>query len=515
MYPGPWTERDPDRPAVIMAGSGARLTYAELDGRANRLAHVLHGRGLRRGDHVSFFMENRPELVVAFCAAERAGLCYTPIDAKYSPDEVSWIVNDSTSRVVIASAELADVARSLPATCPAVEHWLMVGGETAAPFADLGEAMAIEPSGPIDDERLGAAMLYSSGTTGRPKGVLRPVADVAPGDLLPAVEFARQTYRVTDGCTFVVPGPLHHAMGVMPIGTTLRSGGTAIILERFDAQQVVEVVEEHRATHLILVPTMAGRIVKLPPQTRSDHPMDTLEAVTLSGSPCPPSVKQDLISWVGPIVSDIYGGSEGAGLCVCDSYEALARPGTVGRAVVGELVILDEDDQPLGPHRTGRVYFRGGTPFSYFHDDDKTAEAYDRTGELATMGDIGYVDEDGYLFLTDRVAFTIVSGGVNIYPQEIENVLVGHPLVEDVAVIGVPDDDRGEQVKAIVQLTSGAQPSPELATELIASTAERLARYKQPRSVDFVDEIPRNSAGKIDKRALKASYWAASPGVTV
>jgi acyl-CoA synthetase (AMP-forming)/AMP-acid ligase II len=498
-----------------MAGTGDQLTYAELDARANQLAHVLRGRGLQRGDHVSFFMENRLELVVAFSAAERAGLHYTPIDAKYSADEASWIVNDSTSRLVVASATLADVARALPAACPAVEHWLMVGGEPLAPFDDLETSMAVQPTGPIRDERLGAAMIYSSGTTGRPKGVLRPVADVAPGDLLPAVEFARQTYRVSDGCTFVVPGPLHHAMGVMPIGTALRSGGTAIVMERFDAQRLAEVVDEHRATHLIMVPTMAGRLVKLPPRVRADHPMDSLEAVTLSGSPCPPSVKQDLISWVGPIVSDIYGGSEGAGLCVCDSHEALERPGTVGRAVVGELVILGDDDQPLGPHETGRVYFRGGTPFSYFHDADKTAEAHDASGELATMGDIGHVDEDGYLFLTDRVAFTIVSGGVNIYPQEIENVLIAHPLVEDVAVIGVPDEDRGEQVKAVVQLTAGTAPSDEIARDLIAATAERLARYKQPRSVDFVDEVPRNSAGKVDKRALRASYWAATPGVTV
>jgi long-chain acyl-CoA synthetase len=505
MYPGAWSQDHPDRTAVVMGGSGASLSYRQFEEATNRLAHLFREEGLVRTDHVAFFLPNGLELVVAIAAAERTGLYYTIVDAKLSAEEAAFIVGDCAARVVITSTALAASAM-LPESCRAVERWWSVT-EAPAPFEFLDERLEGRPATPVEDERLGASMVYSSGTTGRPKGVWRPLEDLHPTAVLPALNFASELYGLRDEAVVCVPGPMHHGMGHTPIGLVLRRGGTVVIMERFDATTLLEVVAAHRVTHIVMVPTMMSRMLDLADDVRAAHDLSSLEAVTLSGAPCPVSVKSRMIAWIGPIVREIYGSTEANGLCLVDSAEALERPGTVGRAVVGEPVILAEDGTPCPPGVVGSLWFRGATNFEYFGDAEKTAAGRDADTGLSSTGDIGYLDEEGYLFLTDREAFTIISGGVNIYPQEIENVLADHPAVADVAVLGVPHEDKGEEVKAVVALRAGHADDAALRASLLSACEQRLAKYKWPRSIDIVDEVPRTSTGKLDKHGLRRRYW--------
>jgi long-chain acyl-CoA synthetase len=508
MYPGEHAKARADEPALIMADSGEVVTYREFEAAANQMAHLYRAQGLRRLDHVALLFENNPRMLECEAGAERSGIYYTCINSYLAPDEAAYIINDSEARIVITSAAKREVAMQLPALCPSVERWLMADIDADdAPFESMQAARSGFPTEPIDDEQLGAAMLYSSGTTGRPKGILRPLPDVRPGDAMAVMQFVQAMFRFRVGQTYLSPAPLYHSAPQASISGTLRLGGTAVIMEKFDPAHFLDLVAEHRITHSQMVPTMFSRLLKLPDDVRAAADTSSLEVVIHAAAPCPVPVKQQMIEWWGPIIIEYYGATEANGFTFCDSREWLAHPGTVGKCILGELLILDEDGNPQPTGTPGTVWFKGATNFEYFHAPDKTAESRNEAGDASTVGDVGYVDDEGYLYLTDRKSYMIISGGVNIYPQETENLLITHPKVMDAAVIGVPNEDLGEEVKAVVQLMDGIEPSPEVERELIAFCRENLAHFKAPRTIDFEAELPRLPTGKLYKRLLRDRYW--------
>ena len=508
MYPGKHAASRADQSAVIMAGTGETITYGELEARSNRLAHLLRARGLGRLDHYAIYMENNARYVECCAAGERAGLYYTCINSFLTPDELAYIVNNSQSKVLITSQAKRDVALAALAQCPAVELCLIVDGPgDGRKILSLDEATAGLPATPIADESLGTAMLYSSGTTGRPKGILRPLPVQPPAQQLPMFDFLQKLWHYREGMTYLSPAPLYHSAPQAAVNLTIRMGGTVVIMERFDAEAYLGLIGRHRITHSQLVPTMFSRLLKLPDEVRQRADLSSLEIAIHAAAPCPAQVKEQMIAWWGPIIHEYYGATEGLGFTACDSAEWLAHRGTVGRVLLGELHVLDDEMKPLPPGQSGTLWFKTATPFEYFNDPGKTAEARSPDGSMSTVGDVGYVDADGFLHLTDRATFMIISGGVNIYPQECENLLITHPKVADAAVFGVPNADLGEEVKAVVQPMPGVDPGPELAAELIAFCGEHLARQKVPRSIDFEAELPRLPTGKLYKRLLRDRYW--------
>jgi long-chain acyl-CoA synthetase len=509
MYPGEHAKNHPDRPAFIMASSGQVITFGEYEAAANRVAHLFRQAGLTRGDHVAFFMENNPRLLEVEGAAERTGLLYTCINSYLSPDETAYIINDCEARVVVTSAAKAEVAAQLPERCPKVERWLMVDCQQGPPdpYEAYEEVITGYPAEPVPDEQLGAAMLYSSGTTGQPKGILRPLPEVHPGTPLPVIQFVTQLWRMREGMIYLSPAPLYHSAPHSSVAVAIRLGATSVIMEHFDPAEYLQLIGQHRVTHSQVVPTMFSRMLKLPDEVRAAADISSLECVIHAAAPCPVPVKEKMIEWFGPIIVEYYGATEANGFTVCDSEEWLAHKGTVGRPIVGELLILDDEGQPCPVGTPGTVWFRGATNFEYFNAPAKTAETRDQTGDTSTVGDVGYVDDDGYLYLTDRKTYMIISGGTNIYPQETENLLVTHPKVMDAAVIGVPNEDLGEEVKAVVQPVPGVEPGPALEQELIAFCRSQLAHIKCPRSIDFEQELPRLPTGKLYKRLLRDRYW--------
>ncbi|MFV0257995.1 MAG: acyl-CoA synthetase, partial [Acidimicrobiales bacterium] len=495
---------------------GETLTYRELDERSNRLAHLFRAQGLAAGDHVAVFMENQIRFMEIVWAALRSGLYITAVNSFLAPDEVAYIVDDCDARVVVSSRAKAEVAAALdPAVTPKVQRWLMTDGVPEAgdgpgwePYED---AVAAFPTTAIDDEAAGFPMLYSSGTTGRPKGVKRPLPDYAVDVLEPRVAaFFTSEYHYGPEMTYLSPAPLYHAAPMTFSCAVHRVGGTLVVMERFDAETCLAAIERYRVTHSQFVPTMFVRMLKLDPDRRLAHDLSTLEVAIHAAAPCPVPVKQQMIEWWGPIIFEYYAGSEGNGSTFITSEEWLQRPGSVGRARVGEVHICDDNGDPLGPGEIGTIYFSGGNAYEYYKDPAKTAAA-SLPGGRSTLGDIGYLDDEGYLYLTDRKANMIISGGVNIYPQEVEDVLITHPNVVDVAVFGVPDPEMGEQVKAVVQPVGGlGAASPALEAELIGFARDRIAHYKCPRSVDFEAELPRLPTGKLYKRLLRDRYWGAA-----
>jgi long-chain acyl-CoA synthetase len=508
MYPGDQVKVRPDQPAVVMAAGGETISYAELERRTNRLAHYFRRQGLKRLDHYSIFMENHARYAEACGAGERAGLYYTCINSYLTGEEVAYLLGNSRSRVLITSQAKLAVAREALAASPGIEACLVVDGPgDGGRVANLDEALAGLPDTPIADEALGTPMLYSSGTTGRPKGIIRPLPDTAPSQPLPLYGFLTGLWKYRENMVYLSPAPLYHSAPQAAVSLTIRAGGTAVIMEHFDPEQFLALVERHRITHSQLVPTMFSRMLKLPDEVRARYDLSSLEIAIHAAAPCPIPVKRQMIDWWGPIIQEYYGATEGLGFTACDSAEWLAHPGTVGKVVLGELHVLDEEMNPLPRGEAGTLWFKTATPFEYFHDPEKTAEARSPDQSMSTVGDVGYLDDDGYLHLTDRRTFMIISGGVNIYPQECENLLITHPKVADAAVFGVPNEDLGEEVKAVVQPMPGIAPGPELAAELIGFCREHLAHMKCPRSVDFQAELPRLPTGKLYKRLLRDSYW--------
>jgi long-chain acyl-CoA synthetase len=508
MYTGKHAHLRPLQPAFIMAGSGEAVTYAELEARSNRLAHLLRNRGLKRLDHFAIFMENNSRYLEACGAGERSGLYYTCVNSYLTASELAYILTNSESRILITSVAKLDVAREALNECPNVELCIVVDGAGESErIVGLQQATAGLPKTPIADEYNGTAMLYSSGTTGRPKGIVRPLLEQPPAQQTPLFDFLQKLWHYREGMIYLSPAPLYHSAPQAAVNLTIRMGGTAIIMESFDPERYLELVQKWGVTHSQLVPTMFSRMLKLPEVTRKRYDLSSLEIAIHAAAPCPAKVKEDMIEWWGPIIHEYYGATEALGFTACDSAEWLAHRGTVGRVLLGELHILDEAMQPCPGGTPGTIWFKTASPFEYFNDPSKTSEARSPDGSMSTVGDVGYVDGDGFLYLTDRATFMIISGGVNIYPQECENLLITHPKIADAAVFGVPNADLGEEVKAVVQPMPGITPGPDLAQELISFCGESLSRQKVPRSIDFETELPRLPTGKLYKRLLRDRYW--------
>jgi long-chain acyl-CoA synthetase len=508
MYTGTHARLRPLQPAFIMANSGETVSYAELEARSNRLAHLLRRLGLKRLDHYAIFMENNSRYLEACGAGERSGLYFTCVNSYLTPSELAYILDNSQSRVLITSAAKLATAREALKACPNVELCIVADGETESErIVGLRDATHGLPKTPIPDECIGTAMLYSSGTTGRPKGILRPLPEQPPTQQLPIFDFLQKLWHYREGMIYLSPAPLYHSAPQAAVNLTIRVGGTAIIMEQFDPARYLELVEQWGVTHTQLVPTMFSRMLKLPEEIRNRHDLSSLEIAIHAAAPCPAAVKEDMINWWGPIIHEYYGATEGLGFTACNSEQWLAHRGTVGKVLLGDLHILDENMQPVPVGTAGTVWFKTATPFEYFNDPNKTKEARSPDGTMSTVGDVGYVDKDGYLYLTDRATFMIISGGVNIYPQECENLLITHPKIADAAVFGVPNPDLGEEVKAVVQPMPGVPAGPDLAEELLLFCSQSLSRQKVPRSIDFDDELPRLPTGKLYKRLLRDRYW--------
>ena len=508
MYPGKYAQTQPDKPCFIMAGSGETVSYGEYDARTNRLAQLLRASGLRRLDHYAVLMENHPRFLECCGAGARAGLYYTCINSYLTAEEVAFIVNDSHSQVLITTRARREVALEVVKLCPRLKLCLMIDATPEdAPFVDYANAVAAQPATPIADEYLGTAMLYSSGTTGRPKGILRPLPENPPSEALPLYGFLLELWQYREGMVYLSPAPLYHSAPNTAVSLTIRMGGTAIIMERFDPEQYLALIEKYRITHSQLVPTMFSRMLKLPREVRKRYDLSSLEFAVHAAAPCPAQVKHEMIEWWGPLIHEYYGATEGLGFTACNSQEWLAHAGTVGKVMLGELHVLDDEMRECPTGTAGTLWFKTATPFEYFNDPARTAESRSPDGSMSTVGDVGYVDSDGYLHLTDRKTFMIISGGVNIYPQECENLLITHTKVQDAAVFGVPNEDLGEEVKAVIQPLAGVAPGPALAVELIEFCRGHLSHQKCPRSVDFIEEMPRLPTGKLYKRLLRDKYW--------
>ena len=508
MYPGTYAAEAPDRIAAVMTGTGETLSYGDLERRSVQLAHVLHEAGLRPGDAVALLTENNLRAFEVYWAALRSGLYITAVNNRLKPDEVAYIVSDSGATALIVSAEQAATAEVITGSTAAVKLRLAYGG----PVTDHGsyeETIAAASAVPFADQPLGATMLYSSGTTGRPKGVRPPLPDrqvSEPGEAL--VTLAGQFFGVNQNSVYLSPGPIYHAAPLRWCGAIQALGGTVVMTKRFDAELALQAIQDRRVSHAQFVPTMFVRMLQLPQDIRDRYDISSLRVAIHAAAPCPVEVKQKMIDWWGPVLVEYYAGTEGNGMTAIDSGTWLAKPGTVGRPIYGAVRICADDGTELPAGQVGVVYFeRDEVPFAYHNDPDKTRAAqHPAHPAWTTLGDIGYLDEDGFLFLTDRKAFTIISGGVNIYPQETENVLALHPAVYDVAVIGLPDPEMGESVAAFVQPAPDAVPGPELEQEIIAFVKSKIAGFKAPRTVRFVDDLPRSEAGKLMKSELRARY---------
>jgi long-chain acyl-CoA synthetase len=506
MYPGVHAATNPDKPAIVMT-DGRVTTYAELEARSAKLARALVGLGLQQGDVIAMLADNTPEAIELYWAALRSGLYITAVNYNLSVEEAAYIVDDCDARVLFASGRLADIASKLVSMTGRVEHRFAFGGDIEG-HGDYEQL--IRSAGDVLPPGIrGADMLYSSGTTGRPKGVKPPLLGIKvdePGDPFTAMTGAFLGMNATD--VYLTSAPIYHAAPLRWSGVVIAHGGTVVMMEKFSAEGSLKAIEDQQVTVLQMVPTMFVRMLQLPEDTRTSFDTSSLRLAIHAAAPCPPEVKQAMIDWWGPILVEYYGSTEGNGLTFISSQEWLQKRGSVGKSVLGPVHICDDDGRELPAREVGTVYFeRDFLPFEYHKDPEKTKAAQHPNHATWTgVGDLGYVDEDGYLFLTDRKAFTIISGGVNIYPQEIENVLTSHSAVYDVAVIGVPDPEFGESVKAVVQLREGFVASDELADELITFVRARIAHYKAPRSVDFVDDLPRTPTGKLVKGELKKQY---------
>jgi long-chain acyl-CoA synthetase len=517
LHPHIHAQTQPDKPAFIMAGSGKSLTYRQLEDRSNQVAQMLRRLGLAAGDHIALLIENHPAYFEICFGAHRAGIIFTAMSTRLTAGEAAYIIGNCEAKLLITSRAMGELAAQLLPQTPGLTHRLMLGG-TQAGHEAYETAVADCPATRITDETAGGDMLYSSGTTGRPKGVFVPPDEPAIDAPNPLIGICMKLYGMGTSSVYLSPAPLYHAAPLRFSMTSIRLGGTCVVMEHFDAEDFLRQVERHKVTHTQLVPTMFVRMLKLPPEARSRHDLSSLRIAIHAAAPCPVPVKSQMIAWWGPVIWEYYAGTEGNGMTMVGSQDWLAHPGTVGRAVIGKLRICDDDGNELPAGTAGTIYFAEGRPFSYHNDADKTAGSRNRHG-WTTLGDIGYVDGEGFLFLTDRKAHMIISGGVNIYPQEAENLLITHPRVLDCAVIGVPNEEFGEEVKAVVQprdMRDVAGPGAKaLEAELIAFCRESLSPIKCPRSIDFEEELPRHPTGKLYKRLLRDRYWAGHTGKLV
>lgn len=505
MHPIHHARTQPGKPAYIMAATGETVTYGQLDERANQGAHLFRSLGLNRGDAVAVFMDNSPRYYEVLFATERSGLYITCISSKLTAGEIEYIVRDCGAKVFIASQGVVAAAVEAAALLPDLALYMCDGA--VDPFASFEEARAAFPTTPIADPSPGMTMLYSSGTTGRPKGVRRALPEGGVGETPgPLMMLHVGLYGASPDSVYLSPAPLYHAAPLGWSAGMLQLGGTVVVMDRFDPEMALKYIEQYRVTTAQWVPTHFVRMLKLPEEVRTRYDLSSLQAVFHAAAPCPVPVKQQMIEWWGPIIHEYYAGTEGNGLTAINSQEWLTHKGSVGKGLTAEVKICDEDGNELGPRQEGGVYFAGGGAYEYYNDPKKTAEAMNRHG-WTTLGDVGWLDEEGYLYLTDRKSFMIISGGVNIYPQEIENLLVTHPKVADVAVVGAPDEEMGEKVVAVIQPADWADAGDDLAAEITEFCRANLSGVKRPRRIDFMQQLPRHDTGKIYKRLVRDAYW--------
>jgi len=510
MHPRLFSDSKPTSVALADVATNRTITYRELEQRANRVAHALRSLGLANGEALGLLCNNCPEFMDVYWGAQRCGVTLVPLSTRLTPNEVVYIVNDSGAKVLVVSAAIADAVQGVAtarAAMQGLEHLLSIGQAPGVPSWDT--LCAAQPDSPIGDENIGVRMTYSSGTTGRSKGIRSALVAGSPIQPNPGAGLFGKLYALGPDSIYLVCAPFYHAAPLGFAAVIQSLGGEVVLMERFDAEALLAAIERYRVTAVQLVPTMMIRLLKLPQSVRRRYDLSSLRTVIHSAAPCPIPVKRAMIEWLGPIVYEYYAGSEGNGHTSITSEEWLRKPGSVGRAVVGTIHICDDngDERTIG--ETGAVYFSGGRSFTYHNDLAKTeASRNPKHPDWSTMGDIGRVDADGYLYLSDRKDFMIISGGVNIYPQEVESVLVTHPAVADVAVFGVPHPEFGEEVKAVVQPVTWEQSGTALAAELMTWCRTQLADLKCPRSIDFERVLPRGENGKLYKKDLKARYWA-------
>jgi fatty-acyl-CoA synthase len=498
-----------NKPAVILHPSGTVVTFDDLEARANRLAHYFRRAGLREGDTVAILMENNEHIHAVMWAARRSGLYYVPINTHLTAAEAAYIVDNSSAQAIIGSAALRktceNLAEHLPGGLPSL---LMIACEKDE--ADLDgwlrypECVGDQPDTPIDDELEGDLLQYSSGTTGRPKGIKRELPHVSPAEA-PGMMSALVGFWMDPDAVYLSPAPLYHTAPSVWSMSVQAGGITTVVLEKFDPEGCLDAIQRHRVTHAQFVPAMFTRMLKLPESVRNSYDVSSLKRVMHAAAPCPVEIKKQMMDWWGLIIDEYYASSEAIGSTLIAAEEWLAHPGSVGKPMLGAVHILDENGDELPPGQPGEIYFEGGYAFEYLNDPEKTAASKDKHGWV-TVGDVGYLDDEGYLYLTDRRHHMIISGGVNIYPQETENLLVTHPKVLDAAVFGIPDSEMGQSVKAVVQTVDPADATGQFADELLAWLRDRLAHYKCPRSISFEAQLPRTETGKLFKRELVEKY---------
>jgi long-chain acyl-CoA synthetase len=495
----------PDTAAIIIAETGEQLSFAELEARSNQIAHLFRSHSVQRGDSVAILLENCLDYFSIVWAAQRSGLYYTCISTKLTANEVDYIVRDCGAKIFIISTIFRATAEIVHALLPKEIICYSLGGDING-FNPFESDVDLQSNNRIADESLGRSMLYSSGTTGHPKGVKSTLTAGKIDDPDTLTALTKFMFNFGPGIRYLSPAPLYHAA---PLGfsmATLKWGGTVVVTQQFDPEAALGFIEKYKITHSQWVPTMFVRMLKLPHDIQHKYDLTSHKVAIHAAAPCPIEVKKQMLEWWGLKIFEYYAATEGAGFTAITPQEWLTKPGSVGKALVGTVRIIDEKDEPVATGEIGRIFFEGGPSFEYHNDSVKTRESLNNKG-WATFGDIGYVDVDGYLFLTDRKAFMIISGGVNVYPQETENTLIMHPRIADVAVFGVPHEELGEAVKAVVQPQNWEDATPEFAAELMIFCREHLSPIKTPKSIDFEKELPRHATGKLYKRLLRDRYW--------
>ncbi len=497
----------PDKVAYQMLHSGETMSFAELDIASNRAAHALKHLGVGIGEHIAFLLENRLELLVLAWAAQRSGVIYTPVSRYLTAAEAAYIVEDCGAKVFISSAKLADVASQIKQSLTHTVSYQMLD-HTLAGFSRWDVLCAKMPATPVGEQCAGASMLYSSGTTGRPKGILRDYPKTGIDSLSPVVlPVCQKMAGMQPDSVYLSPAPLYHSAPLATAMIATGLGATSVIMERFEERPYLHAIEQWKITHTQVVPTMFVRLLKLPQVVRDSFDVSSLCAAIHVAAPCPIKIKQQMIEWWGPILIEFYAGTEGNGVTASNTQQWIDHPGSVGKALIGEVLVLGDDKQPLPTGTIGDVYFNAGQKFSYHGDSVKTANAFTDDG-WSTLGDIGWMDEDGFLYLTDRRAYTIISGGVNVYPQETEDVIIVHSAVADVAVFGIPDDELGERVHAVVQPLHWPVVDATLEERLLLYCRGQLSSIKTPKHIEFRKSLPRTPTGKLLKRLLVEEFCA-------
>ncbi|MBN90369.1 MAG: acyl-CoA synthetase [Erythrobacteraceae bacterium] len=508
MHPITHAQTRPDHPAMIMAGSGQTVTFAEMDAYANRFAQLLRARGLKRGDHFAVLMENNVHYLQVVWGSQRAGTMMVPISTRLTAPEICYILKDAGAKFLLTSTRYAEAIEGIRDECADLPL-LIVDGEGEE---DYEAALAAQPAEPIADQAPGQYMLYSSGTTGRPKGV-KPAPpeddDILATNPLMGLAVMGAGMPADGSMVYLSPAPLYHAAPIGWCTTAQRLGGTVVVMEKFDPEHALETIEKYKITDSQWVPTHFVRMLKLDPEVRTRYDLSSHQRALHAAAPCPVPIKREMIEWWGPIINEYYAGSEGVGMTLIKAEDWLTHPGSVGKAIHGTLHVCDAEGEEVPAGQDGLLYFENDLIPTYHNDPEKTREAMHPKGWM-TLGDIGHVDEDGFLYLTDRKSHMIISGGVNIYPQEIENLLVTHDKVMDAAVIGAPCPDFGEKVVAVVQPIDMADAGDALEAELRDFLAPSLSKIKMPKLFDFRAQLPREANGKLYKRELRDEFQKAA-----